>query len=252
LQQPGRVPMPAQIERASAERQVAVASQAHPPGLKASPNSTGTTQPEAPPPFARVITITFHQVAWAIVIVSVVFSGLVCCLELWDNPRRPALWPMLSAVVALLGMIGFAIASRRDRRRRAAAGDSVRPDIATVPPPPRRDGWTAFSLGTGFFVLTVGFLTSRLLEDSRLLRWGYIERLHAQASLMLLYAIPALVAFGPGVLFARRRWRWRFGPDGGGDVRAALLAGLGIACTALAIVLTVNRVPYAWQHFFGR
>jgi hypothetical protein len=180
-----------------------------------------------------------------------VFSGLVLLLEMWDNPTRPALWPVLSAVGAVLGLIWFATTSRRDWRRRLTDGPVVR-DVAPDPPTPRRDGWTAFALCAGFFVLTVGFFACRLLEDSPWSGWKISEKGEAQSWLLFLYAASALLAFGPGMLLARRRWRRRFGPDHWGDVRAALLAGLGIACTAMAIVLTVNRVPYAWKHFFGR
>jgi hypothetical protein len=129
----------------------------------------------------------------------------------------------------------------------AVRAELERQDVPPRSPPPRRDGWTAFAMGSGFFALAVGFFLPVLTDGITWLKWGASEK----AWLLFLYGIPALLAFGPGVYLARRRWRRRFGPDHRGEWRAAFLAALGIWLTVGAAALTINRDPALRSHLFG-
>ena len=67
-------------------------------------------------------------------------------------------------------------------------------------------GQTSLALGTGYIVLTVGFMVSLLVRDLTVPDDAVAR---TQAFLMGVWGMWSLLAFGPGVYVARRWWRKR-------------------------------------------
>jgi WD40 repeat protein len=122
------------------------------------------------------------------------------------------------------------------------------PPPAPTPPAPVPAGRTGFVLGVGYAVLGVGFAGSLLARDLPL---PDETKTRTLAFLMGIWVAGSLLAFGPGVFVARAWWRKRRPEDRRADIRAALLAALGITATVGSVALTVALTPTLRADLFG-
>jgi|GEM_PF-6216398 len=178
-------------------------------------------------------------------IATVVFGTVAGLLASWtEDPHLDKLslatnWHTVGLIV---GCALVTLPNLIKAVRCLAANRRAELEIRREPTGPLLDGRTAFAVGSGCFVVVVGFIAASLV--------GSFEPNSAKYNDLIKVAVAAagfaLLAFGPGVLVARRWWRKRQPSDRRMDSRAAIFAGLGFGLTIASIALVIGRMP-AWR-----